>query len=71
MKVVVDFTDDESVNSRIRVDDKHLKELKEIAKKILTENPGEYTVDDLEEEIERRGIEVEYLPIVSDYEICF
>ena len=71
MKVVVDFTDDESVNSRIRVDDKHLKELKEIAKKILTENPDEYTVDDLEEEIERRGIEVEYLPIVSDYEICF
>ena len=71
MKVVVDFTDDESVNSRIRVDDKHLKELKEIAKKILTENPDEYTVDDLEEEIERGGIEVEYLPIVSDYEICF
>ena len=71
MKVVVDFTDDESVNSRIRVDDKHLEELKEIAKKILTENPDEYTVDDLEEEIERRGIEVEYLPIVSDYEICF
>jgi len=71
MKVVVDFTDDESVNSRIRVDDKHLEELKEIAKKILTENPDEYTVDDLEEEIEKRGIEVEYLPIVSDYEICF